>query len=288
VENLSSSAELKTPGCFKALTTLVTIGILLAFIGSIVLRQGIRLPEGRYSRFEPILYGCLIAIGVLIVLAWILNKVIYRQLLKVKLSEPAARASTPVRPGETLRFEYEQKVNSATNIQDTEIELILREWVKYTSGTDTYTKSHEHVIERQVMPGGVVNPGNMIFQSVRLRMPEGAMHSFVAHDPGIQHMIEDPTMPNIYSKTAAQLDPVKQAELEQHVADMPPHIRRFLAAYTGTSAKDTAGSPYHNTLRWFVRVRVRMVMWPDYIQDFQITVMPEQGVGEEAPGFDLL
>jgi hypothetical protein len=93
----------------------------------------------------------------------------------------------PLRVGEEFGFSYQQAWKRATDVSRIRCELVLRETVRYRSGTQTVTESHDHVAHGFVTPGQRFEPGQTIYESRRFRIPEDGMHTFT---PSADNRIE--------------------------------------------------------------------------------------------------
>ncbi len=91
--------------------------------------------------------------------------------------------------GDTLDLTFSQDINRPTDIQSVVFQLLLRETVTYTSGTDRVTVTHDHVIGRVERPGRPMQKGYRLEERADFRIPPDAMHTFVASNNKLQWFV---------------------------------------------------------------------------------------------------
>jgi hypothetical protein len=84
----------------------------------------------------------------------------------------------PLRVGEEFGFSYRQGWKRSTDVSWIRCELVLRETVRYSSGTQTVTENHDRVVQGFATSGQRFEPGQTIYESRRFRIPENEMHTF--------------------------------------------------------------------------------------------------------------
>lgn len=118
-----------------------------------------------------------------------------------------------VRVGESFGLTFVQTFKRATDVQQAEIKLVLRETARYRRGTDTYTVKHEHLIDNIQLPPRRYEAGETLTDSHTFTVPSGGMHTFEATN---------------------------------------------------------------NRLDWLLVVKLVMAGWPDFAEDYALTVIPEK------------
>lgn len=241
--------------------------------------------------------GMIVAVGGTALLAIVVNVGI-RRMLAVKVDELMVQASSPVRPGETFNVDLVQSVNRRVEVESIDVELYLEEWVRYRSGTDTITKTHKHVAARQSMPGGTYNSGGMIQQRFRFDLPADSMHTLIPDmaeldrksDDGFSTPkttdMDDDFMDKMARQVARQAPDTTEDETRQQLEQMPPAVRKVFKS-VGPALFSRMGST-NNQLRWYLKIHIRMRQWIDYIQTFEVEVIPAVASEDEDYGFSSL
>jgi hypothetical protein len=143
-------------------------------------------------------------------IAWGLRPAVAR----MRLGPPdMSISSTRLRVGEEFSVSYGQTWKRATDVNRVLFQLVLRETVRFTQGTETVTETHDKVVQQFELPGRHFGPGEMIKEHLAFRISEPEMHTFTPSDD--------------------------------------------------------------NRIQWFVKVSVEMAKWPDFTQEYEITVLPE-------------
>ncbi|MBN2446200.1 MAG: hypothetical protein JXO22_05725 [Phycisphaerae bacterium] len=87
----------------------------------------------------------------------------------------------PVRLGELFTVTYEQQVKKACTIDAVTLTLICREWVEYTSGTDTQHATEDVMkVEYPLLTSGEVPASSSMKAETQVQIPAEAMHTFSA------------------------------------------------------------------------------------------------------------
>lgn len=87
-------------------------------------------------------------------------------------------SSTRLRVGEELSVSYRQEWKRATEVNRVVCQLVLRETVCYSRGTDTVVDTYDNVIQQVESPGRHFASGEIIENRYALRIPETGMHTF--------------------------------------------------------------------------------------------------------------
>lgn len=101
-----------------------------------------------------------------------------------------------VRPGDAVEVRYSHRFKQDTTIEALQIQLIMREWVRYRRGTSTYTDTHDRVMGESVYQMERVMAGQTYGRLATLSVPSDAMHSWSANDNRISwHIKVDVDLP---------------------------------------------------------------------------------------------
>jgi hypothetical protein len=131
----------------------------------------------------PLIFGGTVV--VLVGRSWLMGLIVSR-----KLGSPSLWASAEeVLRGDVLDLTFGQDINSPTDIESVIIQLLLRETATYTSGTDTVTVTHDHVIGQVERPGRPMQKGFRLEERADFEIPPGAMHTFVANNNKLQWFV---------------------------------------------------------------------------------------------------
>lgn len=293
MQELTPAGKASKPKPIRALSTMAFVVIpIVIFLGLFVAAAilDVSLNDGIICLIVGL--GIVLTAGLIVAV-----NLIFRRLLKAKVDDMVVRANSPVQPGEPLTVDITQTINGQVEVESIEAELLLQEWVRYQQGTDTVTKTHDHIAEAQTMPGGTYNSGSMIQQRFRFDLPSDSMHTLIADmQPTLEAAargtsMSDPsydaeTTEDKWVRQMANASDESEAEMRQKMQQMPPGARKLFDTML-TSGMLSRLSTKNNTLRWYIRIRVRMRNWVDYVQTFEITVLPAVA-DEEANeyGFD--
>ena len=88
-------------------------------------------------------------------------------------------SSTRLRVGDEFSMSYRQTWKRATDVNRIGFQLVLRETVRYTSGTETVTDVHDDVVQQFESQGRHFGVGEMIDDHFTFRIPETGMHTFI-------------------------------------------------------------------------------------------------------------
>ena len=149
-----------------------------------------------------------VAVGIAM-LAWALGP----SIAGLKIGEPEVTLPTALRVGEEFTVGLKQTARREVVIENLSIRFLFRESATYRRGTDTYTDTHEEVIQEITCAGKRCAPGDVLTERHTLRVPPDGMHTFVA--------------PN-------------------------------------------------NKLRWLVQLHIALPGWPDFREEYEVTVLPER------------
>ncbi|WP_425307345.1 hypothetical protein AADG42_00835 [Ammonicoccus fulvus] len=96
----------------------------------------------------------------------------------------------PLRLGETVTIRYSQRRNHSAEVRAVTATLLCREWVRFTRGTDTETRTHD--LWQTELPSGPSDPiGDlpMIRGMWQLTLPAELPPSFTAPDNAVQWIL---------------------------------------------------------------------------------------------------
>ncbi len=88
---------------------------------------------------------------------------------------------------EPLTVQYSQHFKQDTTIEVLRVQLVLREWVRYTQGTNTYTDTRDIVQDEDWRDMVAVTAGETVEREFKLRVPEHAMHTWRTADDNRIH-----------------------------------------------------------------------------------------------------
>ena len=108
-----------------------------------------------------------------------------------RIGEPVISTSaTRVPVGGAFDVSYQQTWKRAVEVNRVVAQLVLRETVRYTSGTRTHTVTHEEVVQRWETPGRRFEPGEVFREDYSFRIPPDGMHTFAASDNRIEWFVK--------------------------------------------------------------------------------------------------
>ncbi len=103
----------------------------------------------------------------------------WRQLFNTLMDIPHIYAdSTMLHRDMPLELDYRQHFKKDTEIVVLKAQLVLREWVRYTQGTSTYTDTREIVFDEDWIDHQPISAGQNYHHKFRLRVPADAMHTW--------------------------------------------------------------------------------------------------------------
>ena len=113
-------------------------------------------------------------------------------LASMQLEPPSITMSaSPLYLGETLSGELVQRVKKTASINSVKVTLICREWVEYTQGTDTQTRTHDvYTVKETLDVSGEISPPDCIRGHFEFEIPEEGMHTFSASNNKVSWLIE--------------------------------------------------------------------------------------------------
>jgi hypothetical protein len=92
---------------------------------------------------------------------------------------PSIHASSDtLQRGEELTIDYRQHFKKNTEIESLRVQLALREWVRYTQGTNTYTDTRDIVMDEDWLDMQPVTKEQDFAHTFTLRVPDDAMHTW--------------------------------------------------------------------------------------------------------------
>jgi len=98
-----------------------------------------------------------------------------------RLSKPDITVSTTTpRIGDDVTFTYSQVFKRATEVEQIQFKLLLRESARYRRGTDTYTATHDHVVQQFTYPARRYEESERLNVRRDWLIPADAMHTFRA------------------------------------------------------------------------------------------------------------
>lgn len=101
-----------------------------------------------------------------------------------------------LRRNDDLQVRYKQRFKQKTEITTLKVQLVLREWVRYTQGTSTHTDQRDIVIDEDWLDHEPIRPEQIYEHDFDLRVPSNAMHSFEASNNKITwHLVIDLDLP---------------------------------------------------------------------------------------------
>jgi hypothetical protein len=129
-----------------------------------------------------------LAVGALFIL--IGGSMLWDAVVARRVAKPTMWASADrLRCGDELDLTFRQDINSAVDVQNVIMKLILRETATYTSGTDTTTVTHDNLVQQVERPGRHMQKGYLLEERVVLDIPPDAMHTFSAHKNSLQWFV---------------------------------------------------------------------------------------------------
>lgn len=179
---------------------------------------------------------------------------------KSRLSDAELITNLPLKPGQRFEVNYRQEFHRDGQIEDMTVSLVLREWVRYTAGTNTYTDTHDHTIQQHRLPSRSMRGGTTLSESLRFELPTQAIHTWSR------------TMTQQWDALGPAVDPMTASpEYREAMQTAPNWAKGFIEK----AAAAGAGSLRNNELTWHVHVAMKLRGWPDYNQAFYLIVVPE-------------
>lgn len=124
---------------------------------------------------SPSMFTVLFAAGGLGLIAWGLRPAVAR----MRLAAPEMSiSSSRLRVGEEFSVSYRQEWKRGADVDRVLFQLVLRETVRYSEGTETVTDTHSNVMEHFESTGRHFGAGEMINDRYAFRIPEAGMHTF--------------------------------------------------------------------------------------------------------------
>jgi hypothetical protein len=129
----------------------------------------------------------------------------WQAIVNSRLGEAQVRIDNPhIYRGAEITCEFIQPVKSRVAVRNARMQLILHEWVQYQQGTDTYTKTHNQVIDEISFEGQTKNGGEEIWLQARFHIPTNAMHNINYSYNRLQWLlvvtVDIPSFPDFYEE----------------------------------------------------------------------------------------
>lgn len=166
---------------FKTALIVGVVGVAIPLIN--ILWGGLAASSWAFPGFWLSIFG-LVGLGALGVAGW--NGYQLKALGDAHLELPRL----PLRLGESVTIRYSQRRNHSAEIRAVTATLLCREWIEFTRGTDTETRTHD--LWRTELPSGPSDPiGDrpMIRGTWQMTLPAELPPSFTAPDNAIQWIL---------------------------------------------------------------------------------------------------
>jgi hypothetical protein len=116
---------------------------------------------------------------------------IWNILIGAHLAEPQMFVSSNLaQRGDEIRVMYRQQLLKNIEFTHITLQLVVREWVRYSCGTDTCTTQHDTVYQEKDYAGETRSKGDLLDRRVAFTLPTDAMHTFIASDNKIYWLIK--------------------------------------------------------------------------------------------------
>ena len=110
---------------------------------------------------------------------FLLSRVVIRWMSRARVARPELNISNPApRIGETFSVDYRQAFKTPAQVDRMAVELIFHESATYRRGTDTYTKTHEKIVDYFDHPARHFEAGETFLDHYQFTIPRDGMHSF--------------------------------------------------------------------------------------------------------------
>lgn len=137
---------------------------------------------------ELILFITAGILGIIAFFAW--ANILHYIRKRLTIATPTlAISANQARHGDSLALAYEQKFKRKTRVKKMHMQFVLREQSTYRQGTDTYTVSHDHVIDEIVAADQIYKRGFVLQHQWTLGIPANAMHTFKASNNKLMWLI---------------------------------------------------------------------------------------------------
>lgn len=114
----------------------------------------------------------------------------HKMLVDARLGTPTVHADTRIlQRGGSLSIVLEQPAKNQVALSSASIQLIRHEWVKYTSGTDTVTKTHDEIIDEVQSTEQIIEAGDSLRLEANFRIPDNAMHNLSYEHNRVQWLV---------------------------------------------------------------------------------------------------
>ena len=126
------------------------------------------------SAVNALFGGVFAVIGVVLMVRGVVSAI-----ASSRVGDPLISVATTRLPvGGRFVVAYEQTWKRAAEVNRIVVQLVLRETVRYTRGTDTDTDTHDDVVQELVTEGRRFEAGEVFRNEYALRIPEDGMHTF--------------------------------------------------------------------------------------------------------------
>jgi hypothetical protein len=86
----------------------------------------------------------------------------------------------PIRVGDGVSVRFRQEFRHPASVRSVRLELVFREWARYSSGKNSHTATHEEALSEYELPGQEMEDGTELAFSQVMQIPREAMHTFEA------------------------------------------------------------------------------------------------------------
>ncbi len=153
--------------------------ILLPTAGIVIVAAGLTL-----IAFESIggMITAMICLGLpSLAVTYVTGAAYYRSRFVATMDMPQVMANeTILRRGDEIEIDYGQRFKKDVTITQLQVQLIMQEWVEYQSGTDRSTATRDIPISEDWVENVPVTAGQTFKHKFTLRVPDDAMHTFIA------------------------------------------------------------------------------------------------------------
>ena len=123
---------------------------------------------------------------------WMLTKYFLRPTIaRAKISPPEVSVSTEEpKVGEEFSVTCQQRFKGAADVKGITLSLVFRETAVHGSGRSTKVLTDDEIIHEFKHPGRRYDVGEVFQDRRTLRIPEGAMHTFIARYNKLQWFVK--------------------------------------------------------------------------------------------------
>lgn len=110
---------------------------------------------------------------------FLLSQFVIRLMARARVARPDLDISNPSpRIGETFTVHHRQAFKTTAQVERIAVELVFHESATYRRGTDTYTKTHEQIVDYIDHPARHFEAGETFQDHYQFTIPPDGMHSF--------------------------------------------------------------------------------------------------------------